>query len=323
MHNENDHTCNDHAGHSQQPRSINADDRRRLWWVLLLTGIYLIIEVIGGILTNSVALLSDAGHMLTDVASLALALLATWFATREATAEKSYGYYRLEIIAALLNGVTLLAISGGIIYASISRIKEPPEVQGMGMLLVAIGGLMVNILGAWWLHQSHKHSLNVRAAFYHILGDLLGSVGAVIAGILIIAFKLYLADPILAIVIAVLITISAISIVREAVNILLEATPAHISLPEVRDALFEMPMVEQVHDLHVWTITSGLYALSCHVTVASAAFTIENLEQIRQLIKERFGIEHQTIQLETPEMVHCERGNDCWEQDCTTPNGNI
>ena len=298
----------DHAGHSVtvNPSAENAANRTRLWRVMLLTGIYLLVEVVGGLLTNSVALLSDAGHMLTDVASLALALLATWFATREATPQKTYGYYRLEIIAALLNGVTLLALSAWIIFEAIGRIQHPPVVQGIGMLIVAVGGLVVNLIGASWLHHGHEHSLNVRAAFYHLIGDLLGSVGAVIAGILILTVHWYLADPVLAIVIAVLIIISAIGLVREAVDVLLEATPAHISLDEVRAALADMQTVQRVHDLHVWTITSGMYALSCHVTVDPPAFSADTLQNIRHLIHIRFGIAHQTIQLETPNMLLCE-----------------
>ena len=297
-----------HAGHgaTNTASAENAANRTRLWRVMLLTGIYMLVEVVGGLLTNSVALLSDAGHMLTDVASLALALLAAWFAIRAATPQKTYGYHRLEIIAALLNGITLLALSCWIIVEAIGRIQHPPVVQGIGMLIVAVGGLVVNLIGVSWLHHGHQHSLNVRAAFYHLLGDLLGSVGAVIAGILILTVQWYLADPILAIVIAVLIIISAVGIVRDAVDVLLEATPAHISLDEVRTALAEMPDVEAVHDLHVWTITSGMYALSCHVTVSSCAFTADTLECIRHLLHERFAITHQTIQLETPSMVLCE-----------------
>jgi cobalt-zinc-cadmium efflux system protein len=302
-----------HAEHSHAAPSAtaaltatNAANRARLWKVILLTGGYMVVEIVGGMLTNSVALLSDAGHMLTDVASLALALLAAWFATREATPQKSFGYHRLEIIAALLNGLALLALSAWIIYEAIGRIQHPPTVQGMGMLIVAVGGLVVNIIGAAWLHQGHQHSLNIRAAFYHLLGDLLGSVAAVIAGVLILAAHWYLADPLLAIVIAALIIISAVGIVRDAVDVLLESTPVHIALDEVRAALAALPDVEGVHDLHVWTITSGMHSLSCHVVVTPEAFTVETLECIIALIAERFAITHQTIQLETSEVTLCE-----------------
>ncbi len=294
----NKQQCTNHAhNHVNNENDVN---RKRLWKVILLTGGYMLVEVIGGWLTNSMALLSDAGHMLTDVASLVLALMAIWFATREATPQKSYGYHRLEIIAALINGITLLALSAWIIIEAIGRIRNPESVQGFGMLIVATGGLVVNIIGAAWLHGGHKHSVNIRAAFYHVMGDLLGSVGAVIAGILILTCNWYLADPVLAILIAVLIIINAIGVIRETVDILLEATPTHISLDEIRAVIKELPMVEQIHDLHVWTITSGMYALSCHITVADEDFTPQTLDIIRNEIKERFEITHQTLQLETP-----------------------
>ncbi len=297
-----------HAGHSatSTANAENAANRTRLWKVIVLIGIYMLVEVIGGVLTNSVALLSDAGHMLTDVASLALALLAAWFAMREATPQKTYGYHRLEIIAALLNGIVLLALSAWIIFEAIGRLHHPPVVGGVGLLIVALGGVIVNVIGAAWLHQGHQHSLNMRAAFFHIVGDLLGAIGAMLAGILIITARWYIVDPIMAMVTAALIVVSAIGVVRDAVDVLLEATPAHISLDEIRLALAGMPDVERIHDLHVWTITSGMYALSCHVTVDPPAFNADTLESIRQLIHACFGIAHQTIQLETPDMELCE-----------------
>jgi cobalt-zinc-cadmium efflux system protein len=293
------HQCN--HKHTDKPTDENAVNRRRLWKVILITGGYMVVEVVGGLLTNSVALLSDAGHMLTDVASLVLALMAIWFATRAATPQKSYGYHRLEIIAALINGITLLALSIWIIIEAIGRIGHPQTVQGFGMLLVATGGLMVNIIGAVWLHGGHKHSVNIRAAFYHVIGDLLGSIGAIIAGVLILTYKWYLADPILAIIIAILIIISAMGVIRETVDILLEATPTHLSLDEIRAALIALPKIQQIHDLHVWTITSGMYALSCHITVSTDDFTPQTLEIIRNEIQQKFDITHQTLQLETLE----------------------
>jgi cobalt-zinc-cadmium efflux system protein len=293
------HQCN--HKHTDKPTDENAANRRRLWKVILITGGYMVVEVVGGLLTNSVALLSDAGHMLTDVASLVLALMAIWFATRAATPQKSYGYHRLEIIAALINGITLLALSIWIIIEAIGRIGHPQTVQGFGMLLVATGGLMVNIIGAVWLHGGHKHSVNIRAAFYHVIGDLLGSIGAIIAGVLILTYKWYLADPILAIIIAILIIISAMGVIRETVDILLEATPTHLSLDEIRAALIALPKIQQIHDLHVWTITSGMYALSCHITVSTDDFTPQTLEIIRHEIQQKFDITHQTLQLETLE----------------------
>lgn len=274
-------------------------NRARLWRVFALTAAYMVVEVVGGLLTNSLALLSDAGHMLTDVASLGLALFAAWFATRAATPEKTYGYHRLEILAAFVNGLSLLVLSLWIIVEAVGRIQQPREVMGVGLLVVAVGGLIVNLLGAFWLHQGHQHSLNVKAAFYHIVGDLLGSIGAIVAGVLILLFHWYLADPVLAIVIACIIAVSAIGIVRDTVDVLLEAMPAHLDVVEIRNVLAETAGVLDIHDLHVWTITSGIYALSCHCVVTAEALTAETSEAIRQVLHDRFGFAHQTVQLET------------------------
>lgn len=278
---------------------LGHENRARLWRVLALTAACMVVEIVGGLLTNSLALLSDAGHMLTDVASLGLALLAAWFATRAATQEKTYGHHRLEVLAAFVNGLSLLILPLWIIVEAVGRIQHPREVMGVGLLVVAVGGLIVNLLGAFWLHQGHRHSLNVKAAFYHIVGDLLGSIGAIIAGVLILLFHWYLADPVLAIVIACIIAVSAIGIVRDTVDVLLEAMPAHLDVAEIRAVLAKTPVVQDIHDLHVWTITSGIYALSCHCVVNVKALTAETSEAIRHVLHDRFGFAHQTVQLET------------------------
>lgn len=289
-----------HAHHHEHTAAAN---RHRFLLVLVLTSIYFLAEVIGGWLTNSLALLSDAGHMLTDIGAIVLAMVALWFATRPPTPSKSYGYYRLEILAALFNGITLLAISGFIIYEAIRRIQQPPEVGGLGLLGIATGGLVVNIVSAIILHKGHEHSLNVRATYYHILGDALGSLGAIVAGVLILFFKWNIADPIIAIAISLLIIVSAVALVREAVDVLLEATPRHIDIDTLRSELINVHGVVGIHDLHIWTITSGVYALSCHVVVTSEAFTITKLEEIRNLLHNQCDIPHQTIQLETSELA--------------------
>jgi len=292
-----DHHHAQHHGHAA------AGNRRRLLAVLALTSAYLLAEVIGGLLTNSLALLSDAGHMLTDVASLALALVALRFAARPPDPRRSYGYHRLEILAALINGLTLLLIAAFVIYEAIRRLREPPAVQGMGLLLIASGGLVINLAGAYILHRGHAHSLNVRAAFYHVMGDAFGSLGAIFAGILILAFNWTIADPILAIGIAVLIAASAIGLVREAVDVLLEAAPPHIDTDELRAALLGMPGVISIHDLHIWTLTTGLYALSCHVVVDCENFACVKLEEIRTLLHDKYSVPHMTVQLETEELA--------------------
>lgn len=177
--------------------------------------------------------------------------------------------------------------------------------MGGGLLAVAIGGLVVNLVGAMWLHAGHQHSLNVKAAFYHMMGDLLGSIGAITAGLLIVLFRWYLADPLLAIVIAGIIAVSAVGIVRDTVDILLESTPAHLDLGEITEVLRQIPGVLDVHDLHAWTITSGQYALSCHCVVAEDALTVQTSEAIRHLLHDRFGFAHQTVQLETCQADWC------------------
>ncbi|HQK95854.1 MAG TPA: cation diffusion facilitator family transporter, partial [Armatimonadota bacterium] len=222
-----------------------------------------------------------------------------------ATPQKTYGYHRLEILAAFVNGLFLLVLALWISVEAVGRLRRPPEVMGIGMLAVAAGGLAVNLLGALWLHQGHQRSLNVKAAFYHIVGDLLGSIGAVVAGLLILLFDWRLADPLLAIAIAVIIAVGAVRVVRDTVDVLLEATPAHLDLDRIRAALYEIPGVNDVHDLHAWTITSGMYALSCHCVVASDALTNCTMEAIRGLLHERFGLAHHTIQLETRRAAWC------------------
>ncbi len=295
MHNHDEHG----NGHKQ-----NRDDyRRRLMIVLVITSVYFVAEVVGGLLTNSLALLSDAGHMLTDIAAMLVAIFAYLFAQRPANARKSYGYHRLEILAALFNGVALFSISGFIIWEAINRLRQPPAVGGEGLLIIAIGGLVVNLVAAAVLHRGHEHSLNMRAVFYHVLGDTLGSVAAIVAGVLILLYKWQIADPILAILISILILFSAYSLLREAVDVLLEATPKHIDVEEIRLALLEINGVTEIHDLHVWTITSGNISLSCHVVLQQCDFCCGKLEEIRTVLHDRFKILHQTVQIETDELA--------------------
>ena len=297
MHNHDEH---EHEHGNEQNRD---GYRRRLMIVLVITSVYFVAEVVGGLLTNSLALLSDAGHMLTDIAAMLVAMFAYLFAQRPANARKSYGYHRLEILAALFNGVALLSISGFIIWEAIIRLRQPPAVGGEGLLIIAIGGLVVNLVAAAVLHRGHEHSLNMRAVFYHVLGDTLGSVAAIAAGVLILLYNWRIADPILAILISILILFSAYSLLREAVDVLLEATPKHIDVEEIRLALMEIKGVTEVHDLHVWTITSGNISLSCHVVLQQCDFCCGKLEEIRTVLHTRFKILHQTVQIETDELA--------------------
>jgi len=265
-------------------------------------------EVIGGFLTNSLALLSDAGHMLADLAALALAMLALWFAARPATTTKTYGYYRMEILAALANGVALVVISLVISYEAFHRIKQPEAVQGFQMLLIAAGGLAVNLVSAWVLYSASEENLNMRGAFLHVIGDALGSVGAIIAGILIWKWGLTLADPIISVAMCLLILYSSWQLIRESVNILLEGTPSHLNVLAIVDAMHEVPGVIDVHDLHVWTIRSGLEALSAHVKIKPEASHRETLDALQDRLRSDFNIGHLTIQIELPDITEPEQG---------------
>lgn len=275
-------------------------------------------EAFGGWLTNSLALLADAGHMLTDVAALSLTLAAIWFAARPATPNKTFGYYRLEILAAFVNGIALVLISLWVIYEAYERFNNPPEVRGFELTLIAAGGLIVNLIAAFLLHSDHKHDLNMRGAWLHVIGDALGSVTAIAAGALIIAFGWFWADPVCSILISFIIIFGAWRLIHESVNVLLEGTPAHINLKAVEDEIRRTDAVEDVHDLHIWTITSGMEALSVHIVHAEKISQSELLRRVRERLHDRFGIDHLTIQLETlgsedSDAHPCFSGANCFE----------
>ena len=270
----------------------------------------MIVEFFGGLFTNSLALMADAGHMLTDVAALGLSLFALWFSTRPATAKKTYGFLRVEILAAFFNGVTLVIISLVIFYEAYYRILNPPEVKSGVMLLIAALGLIINLMSAYFLHRSHLTNLNVRGAFIHVVGDALGSVGAIVAGLLMLFKNWYLADPLISIMVALLILYSSWQLVRDSVDILLEGTPTHIDLELVRSTLCKVEGVESVHDLHIWTLTSGVHAMSCHAVLCGKEDRHLVLEQLSAIVRSRFKVEHTTIQLEEVNLQHKEM-NSC------------
>jgi len=278
----------------------------------------MIAEAVGGWLTNSLALLADAGHMLTDVAALTLTLFTIWFASRPATSKKTYGYYRLEILAAFVNGIALVLLSIWIIYEALQRWSSPPEIKGFELTLIAVGGLIVNIMAAYLLHSDHKHDLNMRGAFLHVIGDLLGSVAAIVAGILILTLGWFWADAVCSILISLIIIFGAWRLILESVNVLLEGTPSHINLGAVEEKILETSGVGGVHDLHIWTISSGIEALSAHITHDDSVVHSELLAAVRQKLHDNFGIDHLTIQMETldleAEAVYvCETGTKCFE----------
>ncbi len=293
---------------------------RRLSLVLFLTAFYMVAEVLGAWWTGSLALLADAGHMFTDVAALVLALTAVWFGSRPATSRKTFGYYRLEIIAALVNGVALVVISLLIFYGAYERWVSPPVVRSGPMMIVAGGGLLVNLICAWILHARDEIDLNLRGAWLHVMGDALGSVAAILAGACMYFLGWYAADAVFSVVISLLIIWGSIRLIRESTNVLLEGTPAHINLAAVEDAILDTTGVANVHDLHVWTITSGREALSAHVIHAHSISQPDLLKELRTKLHDRFGVDHLTIQMETPdfedETFHfCHAGTACFRSE--------
>lgn len=285
------------CAHRVPERSENA---RRLAWVLALTALVMVAEAIGGWLAHSLALLADAGHMLADVAALGLALVVVRMAQRPATPERSYGLVRLEIFAALVNGAMLIVIALGIGIEAVRRLQAPPAVHGGMLLVVASVGLVANLVGVSILHHGHDHSLNQRGAYLHVLSDLLGSVGAVLAGIAVVTIGWRLADPIVSLGIGLLVLNGAWRLVRESADVLLEATPAHIALATVHERLASLPGVSSVHDLHVWTLTSGVIAMSGHLVVRNPEQNQQILESAQARLGE-LGIHHVTIQMERDE----------------------
>jgi len=276
--------------------------RRKMRWVLGITAGFLVAEVVGGILSNSLALLADAGHMFTDVGALSLSLLAMRLAQRPPNPRKTYGYVRLEILAALVNGAALLFISLVILKEAWARFAVPPEVDGPLMLSVAVIGLGVNLTGAFLLHSHVGENLNVRGAYLHILGDLLGSIGAITAGTLVLTKGWMLADPIISVVIALLLLVGAWRLVREAADVLLEAAPKGLDVEELVDELREIPGLEELHDIHVWTLTSGFVAMSGHGVIDDLQMHRSILDEINHRLNTR-GIRHVTFQLE-PRPLH-------------------
>ena len=282
-------------------------NKKALLISFIITTVYMIIEAIGGFLTNSLALLSDAGHMLSDSVSLGVGVLAFVMGEKVANYSKTYGYKRFEILAALFNGVTLVLIALYIFYEAYKRFIEPPEVASVGMLTIGIIGLFVNIVVAWMLMRGDtEHNLNLRAAFLHVLGDLLGSVGAIIAALLIMFFNWGWADPLASVIVAVLVLISGWRVAKDSVHVLMEGTPKNINFEEIAETIQSTGEIEDIHDLHVWSITSGQNALSCHAVVTQN-LTIQDCQHLLKRVEEQLrekGIGHVTIQIESNEHPH-------------------
>ncbi|MGB9659089.1 MAG: cation diffusion facilitator family transporter [Nitrososphaerales archaeon] len=281
--------------------SINAESRLRLGIVLILTSSYMVIEIIGSILTNSLALMSDAVHMLSDVGGLSMCFFASLYAMKPPTPEKSFGYYRIEILVALLNGVILMALVAYIFFEAYKRFLYPPQVLGLEMLIIATVGLAVNLIGARILWNSSRENLNLRSAFLHVIMDALGSIGAITSGAVIFLTGLRVADPIASVAIGLIMIPTIYRLLKGSVNILMESAPEQISPKEVEKALLSIEGVKGVHHLHLWTITSGIYSISVHLTINRPEEWCCILEEARKILKERFKVVHSTIQIEDEE----------------------
>jgi cobalt-zinc-cadmium efflux system protein len=299
-------THHHHAAHEHDHAHGGAGDQvRRLWIAVAITATFLVAEVVGGILSNSLALLADAGHMLADVAALALSLFVAWFSRQPHEPRRTYGYLRWEILAAFINGTTLLLLSAWIAIEAVLRLRNPEAVESGLMLAVAIVGILANIGAASILHPASETSLNLRGAYLHVVGDLLGSVATVVAALLVRFTGWLAADPVASILMTLLIVRGAWRLVRESVDVLLESTPSHISVGGVRKQLEVIPGIESVHDLHVWTVTSGVVAMSVHAIVREPERHQHVLEHVHDAMR-LFGIQHVTVQLERREMYERE-----------------
>jgi cobalt-zinc-cadmium efflux system protein len=273
-------------------------DRRALAITFVLTAAFTIVEVVGGLITGSLALLADAGHMLSDALSLGVALFAVWLAGRPSTPNRSFGYKRAEILAALFNGATLVAISIWIFIEAYHRFREPPEILGGWMLVVAAVGLVVNAAGAAILSRSGGESLNLQGALRHVVADILGSLGAIAAALIILATGWYYADPIISVLIGLLVLSSSWKLLRDSTNVLLEGTPRGIDADDVGRSMAASEGVQEIHDLHIWTITSGFPALAAHVLVGRDENCHDRRRDLEELLAREYGIEHTTLQVD-------------------------
>ena len=292
------------------------DGSRGLKIALIIIAVMMAAEIAGGILSHSLSLLGDAGHMLVDALALGLSLVALNLAKKPATATRTFGFHRSEILAALANGVTLVLVAVFIFYEAYQRFRNPPAIQTTIMLVVATAGLVANLVTMQFLHRARHNNLNARAAFFHVLGDTLSSVGVIAGGIIIAATGWKIVDPIIAIMIGIIILWGAVGLVRESADILLETVPKHIPLDKVTESIKSIKGVVELHDLHIWTITSGIYALSTHILIQDQMLsrTGEITAAINRELEQRFNITHTTFQLENEKCENCAEGLVCQMQ---------
>lgn len=276
----------------------HADNQKALFWAFLLIASFMVVEVIGGLWTNSLALLSDAGHMLGDAAALGLSFLAVRFGAKQATPDRTFGYRRFEILAAFINGLTLLVISVYILFEAYERLSAPPDILSGGMLGVATLGLLVNVLAAWILMRGERDNLNVKSALLHVFGDLLGSVGAISAALLIMLFGWTWADPVASVFVAVLILISGYRVTRDAIHILMEGSPEEVDVLAMQQEIASVEGVKEVHDLHVWSISSSEHAVTCHVLIGEETDDQDVLRRVTERIRKYGAFKRSTVQIE-------------------------
>lgn len=292
------HHHHHHHGHHHHHDGAHHHHFRVLKWVFGLTFFYLLVEVFGGWWTGSLALLADGFHMFADSTAIGLSLLAAWFAHRPASSQQTFGYQRAEIMAAFFNGLILVVMGFFIQVESFERLMNPAPVKAGVMTLIAAGGFVINLIAAWLLHKEHEHNLNIKGAYLHVLGDLLGSVGAMLAGILIMFFNVTWADPAISTVISFLIMYSAIILLRDAVNVLLEGCPEHINVEDIRNEMLQFEGIRAVHHLHVWNINLQRTLLTAHLEVHPEAYSGETLNAVQNMLKEKFHLSHVTLQME-------------------------
>ncbi|MFC1748790.1 cation diffusion facilitator family transporter [Pseudomonadota bacterium] len=282
--------------------SHNYSSGNTLIWALVITLAFATIEAISGWFSNSLALMGDAGHMLTDASALGLAAFAAWLSRHPPSHRHSYGLLRAEVLAALVNSLLMIAIVVAIAVTAINRLQQPEPVSAPAVIIIAAMGLVINIIVAWVLHRGEQ-TLNVRAAMLHVMGDLLGSAAALIAGIVIYFTQWYLIDPVLSLLICALILVSSARLLREAIHIIMEGVPGEVDLPQVGFAMAAAEGIKSVHDLHIWTLASGNIALSAHVVINDMTQWQPTLTRLQDMLEERFHIEHSTIQPELHEFI--------------------
>jgi cobalt-zinc-cadmium efflux system protein len=296
------HRHHEHDGHNHTP-AIDADNERRIFLAMLLTGGFMVIEIVGGLISGSLALIADAGHMATDTAALALAWFAFRLSRRPPDPSRSYGYHRGEVLAAFVNGIAMIALVAWILLEAIQRLNAPVEVLGGIMLWIAIGGLLINCLAFWLLHTGSRENLNVRGAAVHVAGDLLGSVGAILAAVVILWTGWTPVDPLLSMAVALLILRSAWMITKQSAHILMEGAPHRLKPDAIRaDLIDHIPGVEDIHHIHLWSLTQERHLVTLHARIKADTDPDESLASIKARLVKQFGVEHVTVQIEKK---HC------------------